>query len=114
MVTTTFAEMTLSKYKEKRNSQNEVEKSVIKIYVGGVGEGFGWANSELQSRKDKPLFCQPQKLALTNENYIRILDDELEIWEKNITDESERKKFFDKVTIEPLLLQGLKRTFPCN
>lgn len=114
MVATTFAETTLKKYKESRNSQNELEKLVIVNYIAGIGEGLVWANTELESRKDKPLFCQPKKLALTDENYIQILNDEIKRFEEAKTDESERKKVFDSMPIGLFLLKGLIRTFPCN
>ena len=79
----------------------------FKVYMRGVGTGYAHANSELRVNKQKQLYCQPGNLALTVDNYLRILDDEIQ----------ERRKegqYIEDIPVELLLLKGLQKTFPCN
>lgn len=41
------------------------DEASFKLYIHGVETGFLWANSVLEKRSQKPLYCQPPKLALT-------------------------------------------------
>lgn len=74
-----------------------------KIYVSGLGGGFEWANAALESNNQKPLFCVPNKLALTQDNYLNILEDAIK-----------ETKNSNDMLIEPMLLIQLKKTFPCK
>jgi len=79
----------------------------FRIYITGIGEGYGWANTELESRKQKPLYCQPNKFAFTPENYFQILDEKMK----------EKKRIdWSKVdtTVELVLLINLMENFPCK
>ena len=76
---------------------------VLKTYINGVGEGYGWANVENGSAKNPLIYCQPAKLALSGLNYIDIIDRELEAFNYPMD-----------TPIEFVLLMGLKRTFPCK
>lgn len=78
--------------------------STIKTYVLGLGEAFLYATIDLEFNKKAPLFCPPRQLALTTENYLQILDNELK------TD----KSFESDAPIGLVLLEGLKKTFPCK
>jgi hypothetical protein len=73
-----------------------------KAYVAGVGNGLFWANVYLK----KSLYCPPPNLAVYVDNYVDILDREIDISRKN-------KTLTDDTHIELLLIEGLKRTFPC-
>jgi type II secretory pathway pseudopilin PulG len=44
----------------------------MKTYVSGIATGIGWANTH-QENKGQPIFCQPRKLALTDDQTIDIL-----------------------------------------
>jgi len=89
------AEWKVSEYLEKK----ETLAVYFESYISGLGVGFSWYNVDM-IMNGKPLYCPPAKLAVTTENYIRILDDEIK-----------RNK---KIYIEPILLDGLIRTFPCK
>jgi hypothetical protein len=85
-------------YEKHKNS------NTIKTYVLGLGEAFLYANINLEFNNKAPLFCPPRQLALTTENYVQILDKELRI-----------ENFFDSdAPIGLVLLEGLKKTFPCK
>ena len=92
----TYAETTLTDYKKYKDSNG------MKSYVYGLGVGYAWANAELRSKQLQPLYCQPDNLALTSDNYIQLLDDGI------------RKETFVSYLIEPLLLDQLIKTFPCK
>ncbi len=77
----------------------------IRDYIQGVGEGFGWANAELRVKGRPLLYCQPGKLSLGPDNYLDILNRELE--------EPYVAGLRAPTAIEGILLQGLERTFPC-
>jgi hypothetical protein len=66
------AEIKLSDY----NSVNKTEE--FKLYIGGVGVGYGWANTALNHRSQPALYCQPGKLSLSSSNYVDILAREIE------------------------------------
>jgi hypothetical protein len=76
-------------------------------YVLGVGTGYSWANTELSGTHRKLLYCQPKEFALTEENYLDILEGQVK---------AERAGGHADlpVPLELLLLKGLERTFPCK
>ncbi len=85
-------------YEKHKNS------NTIKTYVLGLGEAFLYATIDLEFNKKAPLFCPPRQLALTTENYIQILDNELRA----------NKNFDSDAPVGLVLLDGLKKTFPCK
>lgn len=74
-------------------------------YIGGVGNGFVWANGELAAQERSSLFCAP-KMALTQANFIAILDKEIA--------HPTRNKYVDDTPIELILLKALEYVFPCK
>jgi len=44
---------------ERWESSPETE-ALINSYIEGLEAGFGWANTLLKSKEQKPLFCQPR------------------------------------------------------
>jgi hypothetical protein len=81
----------------KKNIPEELE-----FYLTGFGVGTSWSNVLSEQNGDKPLYCPPSKLALTSKNYMLILEDELK-----------RPEYRESTGIEYVLLQGLRRVFPC-
>lgn len=75
----------------------------MNAYLGGVGNAYSWSNVVLRSRGERPLFCQPEKLALGLENYRDFLDREIN--EKHVSDSD---------YIELLLLLHLRKVFSCT
>ena len=98
---TAFAEFLVKDYKQLK------ENDAMKIYVEGLGQGFSWANVVMKKETNKSLFCQPGKLALGRDNFIRILNDEIKRQEIDRFDKTQ------EAPIEMILLLGLKNTFPC-
>jgi hypothetical protein len=87
---------------QKLRSKNELNQGWFIAYINGLGRGFGWMNTELASRGQPRVFCAPEKFGLRAENYIDVLDRQLE-----------RREGDSSTVIELVLLNGLKRTFPC-
>lgn len=68
------AEVSASQILKMYDAGNSSERGLIEANLGGLENGFGWANTYLQSqRKQTPLYCLPDKLALKSEQIIDIL-----------------------------------------
>jgi hypothetical protein len=52
---------------------DKADKALLKVYLDGVKEGIVMLNVTLQVEGRQPLFCQPQKLALTVEQAEEIM-----------------------------------------
>ena len=88
---------------EPTGSQN---RGLQRIYLIAVGEGFKWANASLGSRKQPLLFCAPENLPLTAENYTQLVDDALA---------SNRAKYLaNELPIEAILLFELQSRLLCT
>ena len=80
-------------------------RGLQRIYLVAVGEGFKWANAALSSRKQTPLFCPPEQLPLTAENYAQLVDAALT---------ANRDKYVaNELPIEAILLFELQSKLPC-
>jgi hypothetical protein len=77
----------------------------FKIYINGVGVGFERVNDYLDQIKRSPLYCQPEKLTLTSEDYLNIIQD-------SIRKNKDTIKFH--YPVEMILLRGLMEKFPCK
>jgi hypothetical protein len=97
------AEKTVEQYRTLIASNNQITVEETRFYVLGLGDGITWANAETH------LFCQPGELSLGVDNYLDILD-------RQIGFDSARmgKDIVNKQWIGRVLLDGLKRTFPCQ
>ncbi len=83
------------------------DQEMFKSYISDIGIGYFYANVELVMRKQKLLYCQPEKLVVTEDNYLRILEDTIK--------EIRRKgQNLEDSPIELILLLGLQKTFPCQ
>jgi hypothetical protein len=102
--TISYAEMTVKNYKAA--IKDETLKVIAENHINGIGIGIVWTNNYVTHRKQKPLFCEPDKLSLNGANYIAILDDQIEKL-KTLSD-------LDDKSVAMLLLYGLIETFPCK
>jgi hypothetical protein len=102
------AEVTVKEYKTRMASSDAFQVAAMKFYIRGLGEGLTWANTQARAMKT-PLFCSPRKLALTLENYIDIIDRQIEKRSSEIT-QAELEGTF----IGLMLTVGLEETFPCE
>ena len=64
-------------------------------------------NYRLQTSGNTPLYCPPEKMRLTTDNYVNVLNQEL--LRKGTADQ-----FVALASVADILLDGLIRTFPCK
>ena len=97
----TFAHagMQVSMYQKERNTEH------IKIYITGLANGFAFSNTELESLKQKAIFCQPRNLLIKVDTYIQMLDEQITVYPKDKVGE---------LQIEPMLLSKLIQIYPCK
>jgi hypothetical protein len=107
MAMTLSAEMTVKEYREYMGKPG-VQRESMKVYVLGIGEGIAWAKSG-QRDSATPLYCAPPKLALGMDNYVDILNRQIEEYSKR-----EPASALESEFIGLLLLNGLRATFPCS
>ena len=89
-------------FKDYKAAANKDEKAFYLLYLDGVREGIIELNV-VQAKKQQPLFCLPDKLALT----VGQAEDIMMRQAEKITDP-------DQLPIGLLLAQGLQNTFPCD
>ncbi len=77
----------------------------FKIYINGVVVGFERGNAYLNEVKRAPLYCQPEKLTLTSEDYLNIIHNSIR---KN------KDTIKPNYPVEVILLQTLMEKFPCK
>jgi len=82
---------------------DKADKALLKVYLDGVKEGIVMLNVTLQAEGRQPLFCQPQKLALTVEQAEEIM-----------TRKAKKMADPDRVPVSIILIHGLQDTFPCD
>lgn len=80
---------------------------IYRQWISGAGEAIYTMNYRLQTSGNTPLYCPPDKMRLTTDNYVNVLNQELL-----------RKSTADQVvalaSVADILLDGLVRTFPCK
>ena len=88
----------------------------FKMYIDGLGTGIREANVALLVRNQARLYCPPPKLAMHSENYIDILEREINAGITGITRPAPLPPvpYPEDTPIETILLQGLQKTFPCK
>ena len=89
-------------FKDYKAANND-EKAFYLLYLDGVREGIIELNVVLEEKRQQPLFCLPEKLALT----VGQAEDIMMRQAEKITDP-------DQLPIGLLLAQGLQNTFPAT
>lgn len=89
---------------------SEEQKLSFNIYIHGVGSGFQAANSALAESGKDQLYCAPDNLTLTPQNYKIIFEKELKRSSEIFKSLPQNEPF----PVEIVLLIGLESTFPCN
>jgi hypothetical protein len=89
-------------FKDYKAANND-ERAFYLLYLDGVREGIVELNVVLEEKRQQPLFCLPEKLALT----VGQAEDIMMRQAEKITDP-------DQLPIGLLLAQGLQNTFPCD
>ena len=101
--------ITVEQYQTWSKGKDKEIRDMLDTYLHGFGNGLILANNELKSRRQPLFYCQPEHLALTSENYRHILNDEIGQLMANTP-----KNPIGPLSIEVILMGGLKKTFPCN
>ena len=85
------------------------DPDITKLYIFGVGEGFSWSCTVLEAEGKQLFFCQPDHLVLNANNYVEILEREIQRQREsgNLNEDA-------SVGVELILFFGLVRTFPCS
>lgn len=79
-------------------------QSMAETEITGLRDGFTEANAYLTgSRKEAPMFCQPQNLSLTADQLIDML-------RRGVDEQPE----LDQSDLASALLAVMRRTFPCQ
>lgn len=73
----------------------------LKLYIGGLQEGFGWAQAFYTSQDKGAIFCLPDKGLPTDEGFDIL---------KRYIEESAPK---DDALVGLLFMRALSKTFPC-
>jgi hypothetical protein len=99
LTTNVFAGMNVTQYQQMKPTVD------IGWYLVGLGNGFDFSNTELQSRKEKELYCLPPKSKLSEREIQGLIDSWIS--EQNISDVL-------LIEIEPVLLGQLIKKYPCK
>ena len=71
------------------------------VYLGGLFSGIAWGNGEMDGKN--PIYCQPEKLSLTFEQEISILEEFVK-----------SHPSMGKFPVGGVVLQAMSVTFPCT
>src|SRR3974390_2531423 len=103
MLSLTSSENAMTVVFKDYKAANNDEKAFYLLYLDGVREGIIELNVALQANGQQPLFCLPEKLALTVGQA-----------EDIIMRQAEKVVDPDQLPIGLLLAEGLKDMFPCD
>lgn len=98
--------LSLAHYERTLQKQDKETINILSWYFDGVLAGVGWSFADHSARAQPLLFCLPKSLKMTVAEMQASIAAELEA----------RGEFWRKtpdIPIERVLVQGLKRRFPC-
>jgi hypothetical protein len=99
-----YAHLTTKMFREAKAAGGH-NWALVQTYVMGAGEAYMAANAASLVEHRQLLYCQPENLVLSEDNYVNILQDEITRW---------RDRSSDDLAIILSLLAGLEYTFPCK
>ena len=102
-----YAGITVDSYLKARENKNKAVNEFIDADIMGIGTGIFWSNISIKANKEKPMYCSPPNMSLTNQNYINFLDREIK-YEKN------RGTLSGTEEIGMLIIRHMRRIFPCE
>ena len=100
------AQVTVKDYRAA--STNDPANLLVQTYIKGLGEGIMLANLEAERKKVSPYYAR-QKLALTVDNYVNILEQTIKDLEANKYPAEQ----LDTLPISIPLMHGLEVMFAC-
>ncbi len=92
--------MSIKEYNDARNDERSWAR--VKVYLDGVGEGVSFASAALVYQRKEPLYCQPDKIVLAPEDYIKYIDTFID-----------NNPISPELTIESILVRSLISAYPC-
>ena len=99
-----FKEVSVGSYLESRD-YGGASFELVKSFVNGVADGYSWANINAEGTWGKQFFCPPEHMAVSQDNYLDILDGFIE----------RNKSWLEEDTpIQPIIIRSLIKTFPCK
>ena len=81
----------------------------LSSYLYGIADGFASSNASLRGDGHPMMFCQPEKLRVNLENLVQMVDDEVARCARG-----GGKPYRDELPVALILLEAMKRTFPCE
>jgi hypothetical protein len=99
-----FKGVSLSSYLQSKDTGGQ-SFELIKSFVNGVADSYGWANIDAEGNWGKQFFCPPEHMAVSRDDYLDILDDYI----KRNTSWLE-----DDTPIQPIMIKSLIDEFPCE
>ena len=105
------AAVTLKEYRailKDKKRQPLTRFQLLAQHIGGVYEGFEWANAYLRSRVKQQVYCRPKKRKVGVKALLGFLEAELR--KPSI---GKGKAYKPNVPIEAVLLTALRARFPC-
>jgi hypothetical protein len=98
------AESDVNKFLRDYDAGNVVERHRMSDYLSSIETGMSWVNVFLaEDRKERPLYCPPNTLALTGDELVDILRRALE----GSPEEGSRP-------LGLVLMTALQKAFPCQ
>lgn len=97
------ADMSISTYQDLLR-QSEGSKELVQTYIGGVASGFMYANTALQQKGQRPLFCRDAGLDFKEAN---------SIMDTAVATYMRRTGADPNMLVEVLLLVQLQKLYPC-
>lgn len=90
---------------------NQNKEIIVNIQLRSIYEGISYTNLEFESKGAKRIFCPPGALPIEANNLAKILDKQIAFFEQVMRN---RGGFDYNMPVGPILISGLKKTFPCN
>mgnify|MGYP004047031677 CR=1 FL=1 len=106
------AGLKVDSYLKAREGKNKEVNEFIDNSIQGIGTGIFWSNTSIKSdfgkaNNEKPMYCPPQKLVITKENYINFLNAE-------IKEHKEMGILTGEEPIAMMIVMHLRKIFPCE
>lgn len=91
--------------KQYQDSLGE-DRTLLTLYIIAAEDAFSWTNASLHNRGDAQLYCVPDRLALTNDQVIDIVD-RYAVSRADVVDQ-------DQMYLAMFVLFAMEDAFPCT
>ena len=101
-----YADLSINDFQKIALKGTHDQKKTIEMYIGGVGAGYKWANTALNSSKQPLLFCFDGDM--TTKDFYDMALEAIRLRKKN------NAKDDGDTPVEMVLLIHLKKLYPCS